>query len=959
MALILSYILLAEGIVCLLEAAEAFREKVRQYKENGIFALTAICSAGWSICFGLLIVQQDAYKAYLCRCIGLAFTFMYLALGIALLGWWMKLKKWRWRTISLVAATGLIIYPFIIGRDDMAFSLTEYGMSYSMTSTIGNHLYTIYSIVISIMSFGMIFSYLRHVTKRRDKIFTYWLLASQIVLVIGMIFDTVFPILGIKAFPGSSLAQGVTTMIMFRTMRYSNDLRVSMEKMGGYVHELVDTPILLFDEFGMLKVWNKATEEFLGADIIKQCREDGSITYISQLFDMSEPGFDRADRKVETEAECLCREAICRIDATGIFDKFGDLLGYIAVVTDLTAERRAVYELAEAKREAESANAAKSRFLANMSHEIRTPMHAIIGFSELILKMPVEREIRGYVEDIKLASNNLLSIINDILDISKLEAGKMEIVEVEYRMSSLLKDLWVVIYPAAQRKDLEYRIELGEKIYERMYGDKAHIREVLLNILNNAVKYTKEGRVIFRIRQEVVEEQKVNLIFEVEDTGVGIKEEDKAGLFVAFAQVDKKVHYGEEGSGLGLAIASDYVQLMGGRLELESEYGKGSLFRVILPQQYEGKELLKNTEIEGNAGKPEDSGNSFHIINREILVVDDNRVNLRVAQGILKTYGLDIDSVDNGIDALSMCLKKKYDIIFMDQMMPVMDGVETMKRIRECDRFYREESKIIALTANALIQEKERLLAEGFDAYLGKPMEVDKLEQMLLEFVPADCIRWEMENQKEDQKADLSHENQEEEQRKRLQEHLKGVDIDVGLQNCGNQMETYMEVLQITLRHGWEQLKLLKTLQEEKNYEDYTIKVHALKSTAANIGAGELSELAKEQEQMGKQGKYEQIDLGISYLLEKYEELLNCIGGLFPKQESGEKEAITEQQVQDIKEELLRLTYEFDMERMEKILDEAEYCELKPEDKQLFDGIRLFLMDFEIEEIRDRLTKSL
>lgn len=746
MALIISYILVAEGIICLMEAWNALKENIRQYKENRIFAATALCSAGWSVCFGLLIVQQDTYKAYLCRCIGLAFTFSYLTLGIILVGWWTRLGVRKWMAVSLIASTGLIIYPFIIGKDDMSFALTRYGMSYSMTSNMGNQLYTIYSVVIAIISFGMIFSYLFRAEKRRDKMLTYQLLTSQIVLVIGMVFDTVFPVLGIEAFPGSSLAQGITTMIMFRTLCYSNDQRVSMEKMGGYVHELVNMPILLFDEHGMLKVWNKAAADFLGEEFSRQAENAEMSIRISRLFEMEEPAFDMAERKVEIEADCLCREAICRIDATGIFDRFEDLLGYIAVVTDLTEERRRVNELAEAKKDAESANAAKSRFLANMSHEIRTPMHAIIGFAELILRKPVNSEIRGYVEDIRLASHNLLGIINDILDISKLEAGKMEIVEVEYRMSSLLKDLLVVIQPAAARKNLKFYVEPGKGIYEKMYGDKAHIREVLLNILNNAVKYTKEGKVTFRIEQEIVDERNVNLIFEVEDTGVGIKEEDKAGLFVAFAQVDKKVHYGEEGSGLGLAISYEFVQLMGGRVELESEYGKGSLFRIILPQHNVTDELLKQVGEGKDVKDNKAEGRGFTLVGQQVLIVDDNKVNLRVAQGIMKSYGALPDCTDNGMAAVDMCREKKYNIIFMDQMMPVMDGVETMKRIRACDSFYRDKGKIIVLTANALLPEKERLMSEGFDEYLAKPLEINKLEQVLLKLVEPEGIRWESEN---------------------------------------------------------------------------------------------------------------------------------------------------------------------------------------------------------------------
>ena len=938
-----------------MEAWRALRGNVRQYKENRIFGAAAICSAGWSFCFGYLIVQENEYIAYLCRCLGLAFTFMYLTLGVVLAVWWTKIDNKKRKPIILIGSTGLLIYPFIIGEDDMVFSLTEYGMSYSMTSNVGNNLYIIYSGVVAVLSFIMIFNYLSRARKKRDKILTYQLLASQVVLVFGTIFDTIFPLFGIEAFPGSSLAQGITTMILYRTLCYSNDLRVSMEKMGGYVHELVDLPILLFDEYGTLRVWNKATEDFLGADIIKRCGENGSICYISHIFDMLEPEFDGVEKKVATEAECLWRPAICRVDATGIFDKYGDLLGYIAVVTDLTVERRTMRELDEAKREAEEANAAKTRFLANMSHEIRTPMHAIIGFSELILKMPIDREIKGYVEDIKLASNNLLGIINDILDISKLEAGKMEIVEVDYRLSSLLKDLWVVIYPAAQRKGLEFQTVTTGEVYERMHGDKVHIREILLNILNNAVKYTKKGHVIFRIYQEIVDERMINLIFEVEDTGIGIKDEDIEGLFVAFAQVDKKVHYGEEGSGLGLAIANDYAKLMNGRLEVESEYGKGSLFKVVLPQQYEGRELLKSIEGRKESGKDETAGNKFTVVNKQVLVVDDNKVNMRVAQGILKTYGMEIDIVDNGAQAVQMCQEKQYDIIFMDQMMPEMDGVETMKRIRVCDSFYREKGKIIALTANALIQEKERILAEGFDAYLGKPMEIDKLEQLLLEFISPIYIRWQSDTKVPDFPGMMDGEDV---QRKRLEQCLQGVDIDTGLKNCGGQMETYMQVLEITLRHGWEQVKQLRLLQEQKNYKDYTIKVHAMKSTTANIGAMDISEMAKSQEMMGKEGNYEQIDQEMPGLLEKYEELLEHIDKLFRKQEPQDKEEISQQQIEYVKEELLRLTYEFDFERMEKILEEVEHYRIEPADKQLFDELKQLLINFDIEKIRDRLNQN-
>ena len=382
--------------------------------------------------------------------------------------------------------------------------------------------------------------------------------------------------------------------------------------------------------------------------------------------------------------------------------------------------------------EVENANKSKSLFLANMSHEIRTPMNSILGFSEILLKQDMKDEQKEYVENIRESSDNLLSIINDILDLSKIETGKMEIVEDNFETKPLLKGICKQMKLLAEKKGLEFKTDIATTIPSVLYGDEVRIREILINVLSNAIKYTREGNVTLAVYSDKVVDNYSSIYIKVSDTGIGISDDAKELIFNPFEQVDKKKNSGIEGSGLGLAIERSYVELMHGTIEVDSEIGEGTTFTIEIPLTVVDITEIGEFDYERD-GKPKSRMGDFKV-DKSVLVVDDSLVNLKVISRTLEHYGVIVEAVDNGQSAIDLCMENKYDIVFMDQMMPIMDGVETMKKIREIKGYEKgSEQKIIALTANAIKGVEEELIEEGFDGYLKKPIEFNKLEKILTE----------------------------------------------------------------------------------------------------------------------------------------------------------------------------------------------------------------------------------
>ena len=552
-------------------------------------------------------------------------------------------------------------------------------------------------------------------------------------------------------------------------------------------------------------------------------------------------------------------------------------LGYIIIIFDITQRKRLIMESIEMRERAEAANKAKTEFIATMSHEMRTPMNAIVGFAELIKEESLGRKVYQYACDIKSASGRLLEIFNNIWDISSAEAGKMDFVKKDYSLKRLLRDVSDKASAAAKEKGLIYKQDINDSLPIGLYGDDSRIRQVLDNLMDNAVKFTEKGTVSMTVDGKHFDDDQIMMKFIVKDTGIGIKETDLKKIFYNFEQVDSGETRIVEGVGLGLSVAKNILELMGGRLEVASVYGEGSTFTVLVPQKVTDNRKL--IEMAGKGIDPMDEIVMFSAPESHILVVDDNLINRQIVKGMLKSYGLRLDEAENGFEAIELVKKQKYDIIFMDHMMPKMDGVETTKIIREQCGENGATAVIVALTANAMKGIKEMFLSHGFQDFLTKPIDKLPLHKVLSKWIPDD--------KKQNMKVQSVTEEINFEEIEEI--FIKGIDIKKALKQHTGGLNEYVDILKLFYIDGLRKLKYLQTLVEEADFKNYRIEVHALKSASANIGAQKLSEQAELLE-LAEDDTF--ILNNHDALLEDYEKLLNEIKNVLDRLK--EKEALAE-----------------------------------------------------------------
>ena len=428
-----------------------------------------------------------------------------------------------------------------------------------------------------------------------------------------------------------------------------------------------------------------------------------------------------------------------------LYNYFGAVIGlyifYIGVETpDYKNLLQSMKDLESARKAADEANIAKSAFLANMSHEIRTPINAVIGMNEMIIRESSEPQIVGYSKDIEGAGKNLLSIINDILDLSKIEAGKMEIQDQAYSLKNLINDVVNMITFKCKEKELDFIINADPTLPDKLSGDEVRIRQVIINLLNNAVKYTKVGSVTLSVTGEISGDE-INLGLSVKDTGIGIKAEDIDKIFGKFDRVDVDRNKTIEGTGLGLAITDSLLKAMKGKVSVESKYGVGSEFKVSIPQKIIDHAPMGQYDKEaGDRKETVKYHEAFRAPEAIVLHVDDTPLNHSVMKGLLKKTGVKIHTAMNGPESVAMAEAQKYDIIFMDYRMPHMDGVEALRTIRSNPESPNADTPIICLTADAVAGERERYLAEGFADYLTKPVDAGLLEELMLKFLPEEKV---------------------------------------------------------------------------------------------------------------------------------------------------------------------------------------------------------------------------
>lgn len=516
-------------------------------------------------------------------------------------------------------------------------------------------------------------------------------------------------------------------------------------------------------------------------------------------------------------------------------------------------------ELEAAKSAVEKAEYARDIFLANMSHELRTPINTILGLNELIIRESQEEAVKEYARDIRQAGNILLALVSDILDFSKLEADKMELMEGIYDVSSLLNDLINSISVQQRRKKLDLSLDIAQDIPYKLLGDEIHIRQIIGNLLSNAVRYTEKGKITLHVSWENVSEDAIKICVIVKDTGIGIKEEDIPKLFMAFQRMDSTVRSKNDRTGLGLAITKRLIEMMGGKLEVQSVYGKGSAFSFQIVQKVVDREPLGDFEKQYRESlrSMEDYHEKFIAPMGRILIVDDNAMNLAVAQGLLKATRLQIDVASSGEECLELIKRKTYHLICMDHMMPVMDGVQTLHAIRELEGNPSRDVPVIALTANAVAGAREMYLQEGFQDYLTKPIDADKLEDMLIAYLPSNVVYLtnnrtisdEYEQTEEASELDI----------KESQLYLMGFNFRNGLRYMGGDKALYGKVLHDFHSILQEKEEALKDFLNKGDMPGYTIIVHSLKGNARNVGADDLADEAFELEKMAKAGQLEDV----------------------------------------------------------------------------------------------------
>lgn len=531
-------------------------------------------------------------------------------------------------------------------------------------------------------------------------------------------------------------------------------------------------------------------------------------------------------------------------------------------------------QLALAKQDALAANEAKGKFLAHMSHEIRTPINAVLGMDEMILREAREPDIREYAMDIYTAGHTLLSLINDILDFSKIESGKMEIVPVTYDISSLIHDLANMAVQRAKDKNIKIEVNVDSQTPCQLYGDDVRIRQVLTNILANAVKYTQEGTVWLRVKCDQSDGMAV-LMFEVEDTGIGIRTEDLPKLFAEFERIEEDRNRNIEGTGLGMSITIQLLSLMGSRLQVESVYGEGSKFYFELEQ-----EIVDSTPIGDFEARVQQIAENYHYSTKlcapdaKILVVDDNEVNRRVLRGLLKETQIQVTGAESGEQCLALVQENHYDLIFLDHMMPNMDGVETLHHMKALGDFPCRGTPVVVLTANAISGAREQYLSEGFDDFLSKPIMPEKLENLIKNMLPEELLTEAVPLEDHEKPAGVPEEFP----------PVDGLDWQYAWMHLPDQ-----ELLEYTVKEFYAQIgSAAERLEQEydqiakpEHLEQYRIQVHAMKSLAATVGILPLSGVAKLLESAARHGRLEVLTLVTPVFLAEWRSYSRKLQGVF------------------------------------------------------------------------------
>lgn len=856
MGTVLSYTIFGFA-VCAIGLGYNYFIKNPSNPKNKRFLLFCLSSALWSLGFGFLIIQTTTDKAWLCRSIGMIGVFPYIYFGLSLLSYLAESSGKEKKLLKYSGVAGFIFYPFIIDPKLQSFELTNYGMAYSFNSNFWITLYNIYFIYILILIVITICKFKKRTDLKRKRVTYRTILLYAIMLAIGATLDTVFPALGLVSFPGSTITQFFGVCLIYSALSYEIKNSTSIENIAQYIFHLSNFPIIVFNSKNKLSLISDSACEFLGIT-----KNDTNVM-IQDIFDSDNEILN--ENNTGKEYKCSLNNSICELSIQKVMDNYGDTVGYVVIIYDLTEKNKMISELEKAKIEAENASKAKENFLANISHEIRTPLNVVLGMNEMLYNETDIKLIKEYSNNIDEAGKNLLNTINDVLDFSKIQSGKLDIVKSDYNLKETVTNITELLRKKFEAKGLLLNIDINNDIPQTLIGDKMRIEQILLNLMDNSLKYTAAGKIKVEVNAQKIDKDNVNVIISVKDTGCGISKNDIDNLFTSFKRLEEDKNRVFEGTGLGLAITKKLIDAMNGKIEVESEVGVGSKFTIIIPHEIStSKENIK----EESKTEVINTNEELDIPNINILAVDDNKTNLLVFKGLLKKTNAKIDTTLKGSEAIELFKSNNYDIVFLDHMMPEMDGIEVLKKIRELEKDKEKKTPVIVLTANAMEGSKEEYLAYGFNDYLSKPVNGAALKSTLKKYlfdnesndkvVPTIDKPTNVENKEEEQQEQLINQNEQkefiedkkEEQIKveqrdfideKEEEKINKVEKDI--HSIREFIEDKKEHINSDLTNSFEKVKRLKE-SGITNLDDYSSALEELKKIAKSKGFTKLTQRA-------------------------------------------------------------------------------------------------------------------
>lgn len=863
MIIYINILLLLYGFLALFLGVNfLYRERFVKTNFKYIVALLSFSASMVCVGYSLMSLSPDMFVAYVFRSIGVIGILSYLLSETILVTNDIIMSAKKKKAIYIIVPLSMLLDIIIFDHPNANYFVrySQYTSYFQKEAWRHNFHYT-YITILFLFMLIIALVWAAQAKLKRKKIFTIIAITSNVALMLSAIPDSFNSRLTLK-YPHIPYSIGIAAafaVFYVAAVRYSAFF-ITIESISNDIFSNSTTGFVVLDAEGKMSLINDYAGELLGV------KYDSSLA-LQDLFTMQKGYESTVYNTVRLENSQRYRLTAgntgknCLVNITVKLDMSSEPVYYLLVVTDLTEEKRLIEE-------AQAANAAKTTFLSNMSHEIRTPINTISGMNELILRESKDEEILKYAGNIERASRSLLSLINDILDFSKIESGRYEIVPEVYSLDTMIRECCLSANLRIKEKNQVFEVSINPDLPKTLKGDDVRIRQIITNLLSNAIKYTQaKGHIALNVSGDT-SDNKLMLCVSIKDDGIGIKKEDIPNLFSAFTRLEPNRNQRIEGTGLGLSIVAKFLKLMDGDISVESDYGAGSVFTVKIPQEIVDNETIGKWEFSEDiplAPAVQRHSISFKASGVRMLVVDDSPMNIEVILGLLKHTDINIDKAGDGYEALSFTQRNKYDIILMDHMMPGMDGIQVLEKLRSESGNLNINTPVVMITANAMVGSSEEYLRAGFDAYISKPIDPAKLEETVLKFLPENMVvisETNVNGVEEDIKNGMVPEP--------VYELLN---VQSGLEHSAGEEELYLMLVENYIKEDKRQ-KVVDAFTKE-DWDNYRIVVHSIKGTSLTIGAEDVAEKAKLLEQAARERNVSYITTNNESLLKQYSLLID------------------------------------------------------------------------------------